>query len=432
MTAWQRGVNNMFNRRSLVILKRELRSRLFSKSFIVMTLLIPIFLVGIMALQTFLFTYESDKDTKLTIVTSNPEIARRLEQKFRKLPLVKDGYYTVQTDSLDRRDINDYWKMRKPELLAGKLSGIIFVPDSALVTKKLFFYSTNPKNYTVLNKLKGPINEVLVDYFFRDKQLAKDEIAYARADVDFDGYLVTEKEHAEEEGYGNTILAMMFTFFLYMSLLIIGTTLMRAVVEEKSNKIIEVLLSSVNSSELMVGKVLGSAITGLMQMFIWLLPVMMLVATSWFSLPDKLMIRVDATIIIYFLVNYFIGLVTFLGLFAAVGAMFDSDQDAQSGVWPVTMLIMIPFFIALSMQQNPENTIAKVASFLPFASLIVMPARMTMTIVPAWQFLISFAVSVATMLLVFPLAGKIYRVGILWTGKKPSFGEVVRWLKYKY
>jgi ABC-2 type transport system permease protein len=397
-----------------------------------MTLLIPIFLVGIIAFQTFLFSYESDKDTKLVLVAKNAEVIRKVEQTFKKLAFIKDGYYSIQFDSLDHREINDYWNARKAEMLAGKLNGVVYIPDSALITKQLFFYSTNPKNYTVLNKIKGPLNEALVDYYFRDKKLAKEEIQYARSDVDFDGYLVTEKEHAEAESYGNTILGMMFTFLLYMSLLIIGATLMRAVVEEKSNKIVEVLLSSVNSSELMFGKVLGAAITGVMQMFIWLLPIIMLIATSWFTLPDKLTIRIDGVIILYFLVNYFIGLVTFLGLFAAVGAMFDSDQDAQSGVWPITMLIMIPFFIAISMQQNPESPIAKVASFLPFASLIVMPARMTMTIVPAWQFILSFLISLATMLCVFPLAGKIYRVGILWTGKKPSFAEVVRWLKYKY
>ena len=422
----------MFNRRSMVIVKRELRSRLFSKSFILMTLLIPVLMIGSIAFQTFLYNYDSDKGTKLLLVAQNPQIAVRLQQTFNKLSFIKEGYYSLSYDSLQKQSITEYWNSKKKDLLGDKLNGIVYIPDSALVNKELFYYSTNPKNQTVLNKIRGTVNEVLVDYYFRDKSLAKNEIAYARSNVDFNGFLVTEKEHAEEEGYGNTILAMMFTFFLYISLLIIGTMLMRAVVEEKSSKIIEVLLSSVNSQELMIGKILGAAITGVMQMAIWLLPVVLLISTTWFTLPDKLTLRIDATLIVYFLVNYFIGLVTFLGLFAAVGAMFDSDQDAQSGVWPITMLIMIPFFIALSMQQNPENAIAKVSSFLPFASIIVMPARMTMTVVPIWQLLLSLLISVVTMLMIFPLAGKIYRIGILWTGKKPSLAEVFKWIKYKY
>lgn len=422
----------MFNRRSMVITRRELRSRLFSKSFILMTLLIPVLLLGSIAFQTFLYTYDSDKGTKLLIVTQNPLIATRMQQTFNKLPYIKEGYYSLGFDSLQSQTITEFWKSKKKELLDNKLNGIVYVPDSALISKKILYYSTNPKNQTVLNKIRGTLNEVLVDYYFRDKNLGKEEISYARANIDFDGFLVTEKEHAEEEGYGNTILAMMFTFFLYISLLIIGTSLMRAVVEEKSSKIIEVLLSSVNSQELMIGKILGAAITGVLQMAIWLLPLIVLVSTTWFTLPDKLSMHVDATLILFFLVNYFVGLLTFLGLFAAVGAMFDSDQDAQAGVWPVTMLIMIPFFIALSMQQNPENLIAKVSSFLPFASLIVMPARMTMTVVPVWEFILSLVVSITTMILIFPLAGKIYRIGILWTGKKPSLAEVFKWLKYKY
>ncbi len=397
-----------------------------------MTLLIPVLLLGSIAFQTFLYTYDSDKGTKLLIVTQNPLIATRMQQTFNKLPYIKEGYYSLGFDSLQSQTITEFWKSKKKELLDNKLNGIVYVPDSALISKKILYYSTNPKNQTVLNKIRGTLNEVLVDYYFRDKNLGKEEISYARANIDFDGFLVTEKEHAEEEGYGNTILAMMFTFFLYISLLIIGTSLMRAVVEEKSSKIIEVLLSSVNSQELMIGKILGAAITGVLQMAIWLLPLIVLVSTTWFTLPDKLSMHVDATLILFFLVNYFVGLLTFLGLFAAVGAMFDSDQDAQAGVWPVTMLIMIPFFIALSMQQNPENLIAKVSSFLPFASLIVMPARMTMTVVPVWEFILSLVVSITTMILIFPLAGKIYRIGILWTGKKPSLAEVFKWLKYKY
>ncbi len=422
----------MLNRRSIVIIKRELKSKLFSKSFLIMTLLIPVFMVGMIGVQTFLMTYESDKGTKLLIVADSPTIARNAKIAFEKQRFIKEKYYIVTVDSLMNRDIDAYRKNEKANLLSEKLNGIVYLPDSALITKKAYYYSTNPNNMTVLNKISGTLNEVLVDYYFRDKKLAKEEISYARVNVDFDGYRVTENDKVEEEGYGNTVLAVLFTFFLYMSLLIIGTTMMRSVVEEKSNKIIEVLLSSVTSKDLMTGKILGSAITGVMQMTIWILPIIFVVTTSWFALPPKLILHINPIIFIYFILNYFVGLVTFLGLFAAVGAMFDNDQDAQSGVWPVTILIMIPFFIALSMQQNPENNIARVASLLPFSSIIVMPARVTMGIVPLWQIIISFTISIATMLMVFPLAGKVYRVGILWTGKKPSLKEVVQWIRYKY
>jgi len=115
-----------------------------------------------------------------------------------------------------------------------------------------------------------------------------------------------------------------------------------------------------------------------------------------------------------------------------VGSIFETAQEAQSGMWPILMLIIFPFFIAMSMVKNPANPLAQIASMFPFASIIVMPARMTLMDVPMWQFFLSIVVSIATIFAIFPIAGKIFRVGILRTGKKPKWSEVIRWLKYKY
>ena len=182
----------------------------------------------------------------------------------------------------------------------------------------------------------------------------------------------------------------------------------------------------------MAGKILGASITGVLQMAIWLSPIFVLVSTTIFILPPEFTIDITYGQIFYLLFNFFLGLVTFIGLFATVGSIFENSQEAQSGMWPVMLLIIIPFFIALSMMKNPTNPIAEIASLAPFASIIVMPAKMTLVDVPIWQFLLSIAINIATILLIFPVAGKIYQVGILRTGKKPKWSEVVRWLKYKY
>jgi ABC-2 type transport system permease protein len=164
-------------------------------------------------------------------------------------------------------------------------------------------------------------------------------------------------------------------------------------------------------------------------MAIWLSPIMLLISTSFFMLPPEFTLSITPATLFYFLLNFFIGLVTFLGLFASIGAIFDNDQDAQSGIWPVMMLIIIPFFISFSMTNNPENSLATISSMFPFASIIVMPARMTLIAVPVWQLILSIVVNLAVILAIFPIAGKIYRIGILMTGKKPKWSEVIKWLK---
>ena len=422
----------MFNKRTRGIIKRELRARLLSRAFILATVLIPVFLFGILAVQTFLVKYQGDETYTLEIITAHPELTKNLKSEFDNNKAVKSGNLRLTYLTLDSAQLEKHLNEVKPGILKKNLSGILYIPETALNDKDVHYYSVNPNNFSLFGKLKGTINKVLVDNYFRDKKLTADEITFARNDVDFTGYKVSEKAAIEKAGGGNMALAFLFTFLLYFSLILIGTMMLRSVVEEKNNKIVEVLLSSVSSRELLTGKILGMSITSLIQMAIWLLPVFLLISTTWFMLPPEITLSIGIAHLIYFLFNFFIALVTFLGLYATVGSIFDNDQDAQSGQWPLLLLIMLPFFIAISMISNPESSIARIASFIPFASLIVMPARMTITEVPLWQIVLSSIINITVMISLFPVAGKIYRVGILSTGKKPKWSEVVRWLKYKY
>ena len=138
------------------------------------------------------------------------------------------------------------------EQLAMEKSKIIFISDQALKNKQVEYFSKNPNNNILLNKIKPPINKVLTDMYFVGKQLSREELEFAKDDVDFNGFRISADKEIKEEGIGNTILSFLFTFLLYMSLLFTGQMTMSAVIEEKSNKIVEVLLSSVSSRELML------------------------------------------------------------------------------------------------------------------------------------------------------------------------------------
>ncbi len=418
--------------KTLTVIKRELKEKLLSKTFVIMTLLLPIFMFGILAFQTFLMTRETDEGTKLEVISNDQELLENLKSSFQERTFIKNGYYTVTYSNKNRTELESYLEEKQPELLSGKLTGVIFVPDSALINKDVEYYSKNPNNRMMFDKLRDLINSGLIETYFKDKDFSPDEIQFAGMRVLFNTYRVSTDEGVEAEGYGNLIASFLFTFLLYFSLIFLGTMMMRAVVEEKTSKIVEVLLSSCSTKDLMTGKILGTGITGVVQMFIWLLPVIVVITTSIFTLPQGFVLKISMGMIGYFLVNYFIGLLTFLGLFATVGAIFDNDQDAQSGIWPIMMLIMIPFFIAITAQNNPDSALIQITSLVPFSSIIVMPARMTLVEVPTWQFILAVVINVATFFGIFALAGKIYRVGILRTGKKPTWGEVVKWFKYQY
>ena len=421
----------MFNYRVIALIKRELREKLLSKTFILMTVLLPVFMFGIVGVQTFIMSFDSEKSV-VEIISESDEIALKLGNIIGESNFIKDSTIIPIIKYMSKQEFDTYVNSKEDELLNEKITGMIYIPNSALEDKKIQYYSKTPKNMRLLERIDNPINKVLVEEYFSSKNIPVEELNYARMSVGVSSYKIAEGEEIKEEGFGGLILSYLFSFLLYISLLMMGSMVMQTVIQEKSNRIVEVLLSSVTSKELMIGKILGAAITGLLQMAIWISPVILVASTSWFMLPENITLDITFIQVAYLLVNFFLGLLIFVGLFATVGSIFENPQDAQSGMWPIMMLIMIPFFISMSMIENPTNPVANIASMLPFSAIIVMPAKMALVDVPIWQVLLSTIVNVATVFAIFPIAGKIYRVGIMMTGKRPTWTEVIKWLKYKY
>jgi ABC-2 type transport system permease protein len=419
----------MLNYKILAVIKKELRERLFSKSFILMTLLIPLFMFGILGIQTLVMSF-GESESSLVITSEDEAMLGSLQQEFEESAAVKSGLLTLSYDVRPESELQSFINSRKADILSDKLTGIVFVPAQSMEDKRIEVYSKTPKNTSLISKIKEPINKVLLDRYFVNTALTQKDIEYVRTSVSFSEFRVSSGDEFEESGYGNIVLAFLFTFLLYMSLIMIGSMMMTSIIEEKNSRVVEILLSSLESRDLLTGKILGTSITSIVQMTIWLSPLIILISTTWFILPANLIFSISHWHILFFLVNYLIGLMTFLGLFASIGSIFDNPQDAQQGMWPIMILIMIPFFIAMSMMENPANTISRIASMFPFASIIIMPARMSLVEIPLWQIMVSFMINIMTLLFVFTFAAKIFRTGIMRTGKKPGIREIIGWLKY--
>ncbi len=420
----------MPNYRILAVITRELREKLMSKSFIFMTILMPAIMLIIMGFQALMVLYQGDKGTKIEIVTESAILTEECRKIFSELEFIKEGSWTITYNTVPLKEIKGYVDSKKSELLKD-LTGIIFIPDKALTDKNVEYYAKIPNKLSIFEKMNGPINNVLIDQYFKEKTLSPEELNFARQSVKFNNFKVSKEEKIEEQGVGNMIFSFVFAFLLYLSLIMTGTMTMSSVMEEKTSKVVEVLLSSVSSKELMAGKIIGSTVTALVQMIIWLSPMIILIATSWITLPVKFKFDIGLGYLVYFLLNFSLGMLIFQGLFAMVGAIFNDPQEAQQGVFPVIFLIMIPFFITFSMLRNPDNQLAVVASYFPFATIIVMPCRYTLVDMPFIYPLISCLINIATLGIIIPIAGKVYRVGILRTGTKPGLKEVMRWVKAK-
>lgn len=420
----------MLNYRSRAILKREIRQQIFSKKFVIMTISMPLIMLIVMGLQFVIATFDREELSTIHILNESAGFqdmvrAQLSSDDFENRDLYRFEYEVVRSDAVDA-----YVDAQRPALLRGELTGVLFIPDTAREDKKATYYASNPANQILLQRLREQLNRALVNDYFGKLNIDAAAIGYARTNVNIDGVRIS-REGNSTLNPGNLIVAFGFTMLIYISLLSMGPAVMGAVNEEKTNRIVEVLMSAVSAQELLYGKIVGTAIAGLLQMAIWISPA---VIVSLMSLPALAMmdfgLQLDLFQILYFLLNYLMGLMVFLSIFAAIGAMFDTPQDAQGSMMPVMMLIIIPFTLAFSMARNPANILAEVSSMLPFATILVMPARMTLIDVPLWQLGVATLVNLATFYFCIRGGAKIYRITILMTGKRPNWSEIWKWLRY--
>ena len=423
----------MFNHRTKAVIKREVKSQIMTKAFIFITILMPLIMFGFMAFQIFITTFEGSESVNLIIVDENGTVNNELKKELDEESYVRDGQYIITYENINEGEFDNYLESVKKDIIDKKITGIVHIPKTVVEKKELNFYSANPGNFNLLNNIRGSINTVLLKNHFAEKDVSEDDLKFATRRVSFETVRVSESG-VEKEGFANKIVAFIFTFLLFFSIVLIGQQLMLGVTEEKNNRVVELLLSSLKPGELMTGKIVGTAATGLSQMLIWTLPVILLSAGSFASFGPMADVNLQLGIGhgVYFFFNYLIGLSTYLCLYAGFGSIFDNPQDAQQGIWPLMILILTPFYTAFTLVKNPDNIIATVSSMLPFTSIMVMPARSVMIDVPAWQIIVAILVNVSVLILILKLVAKVYRIGILTTGKKPSWKEIGQWLKYDY
>ena len=225
----------------------------------------------------------------------------------------------------------------------------------------------------------------------------------------------------------------MMVFFIYFTLIIYGIYVMRGVLEEKSNRIVEVIVSSVKPFHLMLGKIVGIGLVGLTQIAIWVSFAALLSAPQLamaLSISSANLPKVSGVSLAFLPVFYILGYFLFATIYAGIGSMFNSEEDAQQFMGVANLFLIAPMILLMPVMKNPDGTMATALSLFPFFSPILMYLRIVVQTPPAWQIALSIGIMLATIVLMIWLVAKIYRVGILMYGKKPTIPEIARWLRY--
>jgi len=431
-----------------LIIKREYLRRVSKKSFILLTLLTPFLFAALVFVPLWLSTIKGDEVRNVAIIDTTGKYASLFENN--------ESFHFIHSD----KTLDEYRQGEDKEVFA-----FLSITDDLL---------NNPKAATLYSEKQVPaelsrlVNQTL------SKQLESEKLAsfnipnlkeiIRESKINFNVQTIKWSEDGKESASSATvasIIGMVFTFIIYMFIMMYGAMVMQGVMEEKTNRIIEVMISSVRPFDLMMGKIIGIGFVGLTQVFLWGIITTILVSVGGFMFsggvdvaslqagPQMGMMDANALasssgneimgiinsiniaeIGISFIIYFIGGYMLYASIFAAIGSAVDSQEDTQQFMAPVTIFMIFALYAGIYSMENPDGPLAFWCSMVPFTSPIVMMVRIPFEI-PLLEKLLSVSLLYASAIGIVWLSAKIYRVGILMYGKKPSIKEMVKWIKYK-
>lgn len=426
-----------------IVTKREYLRRVNKKSFILLTLFAPVLFAALMFVPLWLSSIKSS-DTYDVMVADRTG-------KYASLFRDTDKYHFVSVDHTESLEDS---RKRGTDIYA-----FLEITDDLL---------KDPKAVTLYSEkqipvdLRREVSQTLSRYLEDEKRASFNIpnldkiIEESRVRIDVQTIKWGKDGVASESSSEITAsIGMIFTFVIYMFIMMYGAMVMQGVMEEKTNRIVEVMISSVRPFDLMMGKIIGIGLVGLTQVFIWcaLTGLLVTVGSGLFlgahGVPDAMAMQADVSvemanvtgvlsklqsinfveIIICFVLFFIGGYISYASLFAAIGSAVDSPEDSQQFMTPMMVFLMFAVYAGIYSVQNPDGPLAFWCSLIPFTSPVVMMVRIPYEI-PFWQILVSLVLLFASAILLVWLSAKIYRVGILMYGKKPSLKEIVRWVRY--
>ena len=436
--------------KTFAIIRREFIARVRTRTFVIATLLLPVFLVLVSVLPAVMMR-GSDRTTRVAIVdaTTNGlgasvEAALASEMLSSK-PDAPKRYDVQRVRAVGRSNAVRDSLVAQTGLSRGKypesFDGVLVLDDSMLETGKAEYLGSNTSGFESMVALESSLSRVLRQTRLAHSGIDPAILVEALKGADLKTTKVSGGSATGESGAASFIIGYFMAFVLYLGVVLYGQQTMMSVIEEKTSRIMEVLASSVRPFQMLLGKVLGVGATGLLQMAIWGGTVF-LVTTERLRIAGLLHVSPEAMqqfpiptmsagLFVVFLAYFILGFLLYGALYAAIGSMCNSTQDAQQYVAVLTPILMVSFFAVFAIFKDPTGGIGVPMSIIPFFSQLAMPVRWSLSAVPPAQLALSLALGVLALLGVTWVASRIYRTGILMYGKKPTFREIFRWMRAK-
>jgi ABC-2 type transport system permease protein len=411
-----------------LILRREYLERVRTKSFIVSTLLMPAVMIALMVLPGKLAVLKSSGTRHLAVVCANPDFARAVQAHLESSKGESDSRYTVELFATPTEETRAELKGR---IAAGRLDGYLWLDDQALATRKIGYVARETSDFIEVAVLQAALKTALLRQELVSRGVSASDVDQFTKPVDLDAVAIKGGQEKRDGGPMQFISAIVLVMMLYMTLMLYGVAVMRSVLEEKTSRVMEVVLSSATARELMAGKILGVGAVGLTQVAIWIVIGLITTTPGLVAARSQLAgFELAPAALSAFALFFVLGYMLYSALYAALGAMVNSEQEAQQWQFFVILPIVIPVMMMTYVIRQPNAPLSVWMSLVPFFAPILMYIRILVQPPPLWQIALCVALMLVTLWGVVALCSRIYRVGILMYGKRPTLPEIVKWIRY--
>ncbi len=435
----------------LTIIKKEVKEIVVKKAFIIGTILTPVLMVGMVFLPSLIMGKVAKTDAKIVVIDFSNNVFQPLKKELEGVKKPKkidikenikpenqremvEGIikFTLKKISVSKSELKKVEENLKKRIEGKKIYGYLIIPEDFFSKREVILKAKNVANIAVIKSINSALRKIATRKLLEKENFPEDKIDELTKGVKISTIKIEKGKEKKSSFIGEYLLAVVLVVLIFMVILVYGQTVMRSIVEEKNVRVTEVLLSSVDSFTLFLGKITGIGTAGLLQVIIW--AIMFFGGYIYFIsfLPAEFKgSSVSAMAYIAFAIFFILGYFLYSTLFAIAGAVSNTDQEAQQFLQPIMILLILPYLISFSSIQNPDNAIVVALSFFPFFTPMLMFVRVAFSSVPIYQFAISIILMILTIIGMIFIAAKIFRIGILSYGKKPDLRQILLWLKEK-
>ncbi|MFN7942446.1 MAG: ABC transporter permease [Thermoanaerobaculia bacterium] len=432
---------------TMLVAKREYVTRIQTKAFWITTLLMPL-LMGALVFLPSLILMKSSAKLSLAIVDETGKVGAKIGERLKGNGEGKpDAAKGARRRGADQRtefvvEVRDAAADRvaqraalDQEVLGGKLDAWVWVPATGLADSKVEYHATSVSNFITQSVLEGALTDVMSATRLADAGIDQVRVAELTHRVDLETIRVSKEGSRAEAGMAGFFLAYLLFFLLYAIMMAYGQQVMTGVLEEKTSRIVEVMISTVRPFELMLGKLAGIGAVGLTQLLLWLGTMAVLTTPAAIgaivSLPEEFHLpQISLGVVLHFLALFVLGFFLYASFYAAIGAACNDMREAQQLASAGVMFLVAPVLFMMPVINAPDSPLAVSLSLVPPLTPLLMLLRIAVKTPPVWQLALGYLMTGGFTLFMVWVCARIYRVGILMYGKRPTVPEMLRWVRH--